>query len=265
MKTYTEIAEAVFAEGDRRLYRKNRRRRRAAAGAITALAVLLAAFLAVPGLRGLITGNRKIALHFNDTQPTAAREEGTAQKSNEWESLAALLPEDVRGCFLFDPNDKRLLTGASHYVIAARVSEVKEVTDEAQAAAEYAVRYERREALNLYNVKGSLTLSRPMELWIAAGIYKNGAQVLRPSPLPGEAGVYVLYLICGADGRLYLRQAFALAAEDAEDIEAALRLPEHPAHALLAECLDAFAHEDRAYAPEKRVSPYEEAEGGDDT
>ncbi len=263
MKTYTEIAEAVFAEGDRRLYRKKRRRKRAAVGAITALAVLLAAFLAVPGLRGLITGNRKIAVHFNDTQPTAAREEGTAQKNNEWESLAALLPEDARGCFLFDLTDKRLLTGASHYVIAARVSEVKEVTDEAQAAAEYAVRYARREALNLYNLKGNLTLSRPMELWIATGIYENGALRFPLCPLPGEAGVYVLYLICGENGRLYLRQAFALAAEDAGDIEAALLRPDHPAHDLLTECIDAYAHEDRAYAPEKRVSPYEEAEGGD--
>ncbi len=233
MKTYTEVAEAVLRIGAERLARNKRRRKRLfAAGGALCIAALAAAFL-LP--------------HIN-----------YRQENKIWAQSFAQYPElptqyESAVVYEFNPDDKRLMSGASDYVIAAHIAETA-----GTAYDKHDTPYTVYLAQNLRNIKGSLTTQTPVEIRIYGGVTRDKSRIVCLLPLPAQGADYVLYLTCAGDGNLYINKTYALYGMENGNVEEALANASHPMHALLLECVEACENEDTAFAPKvKNVSRYD--------
>ena len=231
MKSSAEMAEAVCRIGEERLQRQKRRKKKnAVLFGVGATILLFAAAVLIPQLtrRGpRIVDNSRY--------------------------LSALPSESHDACYAFDPEDKRLMSGASDYILAARVTDIP-----GTVYTQYDTPYTVFTVQNLMNIKGSLTDAAEIELWEYGGVNRARTRVDYLIPLLEKDTTYVLYLTCAGNGILYLNKAYVLPQADGVSPEKILADPAHPAHDLLNDCIEAYETEDLTHAPQtKYVSRYD--------
>ncbi len=169
--------------------------------------------------------------------------------------------------YLFNPDDKYLMTGYSDLVLLATVTGITGTTYEkveVEFGAVTGTPYTCYRFIGHYNIKGRLKTETEIPLKQYGGVLPDQKARAGFSPMLEADRSYVLYLRVGPDDTLFLNQAIALAADlrevRAEDL---LADPDDPTGQYIAACIEAYRHEDTTYAPVKRnSSSYEESEAG---
>ena len=163
-------------------------------------------------------------------------------------------------CFLFDPNNKEMMSGYSDYITVIYV-EKKEGTiyqnvreDEGQIRG---TPYTVYSAKVLENMKGNLTKTENIKLYQYGGVSIDEKEIVYITPLLDAGKCYVLYSGVANDQNLYVNLAYEMSELNNEsDFDRVLSAPENGE--LLKQCMDAYRNEDLSYASDKKyVTPYD--------
>ena len=163
-------------------------------------------------------------------------------------SLERVTPEEI--CYLFDPNDLRLMAGHCDRIAAAYVREVAGTSYEnveiGWDGALSGTPYTHYGIEILYGIKGPFG-TETEEVVQYGGVSIDQTRVEEIAPLLEAGRCYVLYLRDEAGGT-YVEKACGIAGVRSREDYLAARA-ETGDGSLLAEHLEAFLHEDRTYAP----------------
>lgn len=176
--------------------------------------------------------------------------------------LPSINADDI--CYLFDPDDKKLMSGYSDYTAVAVVSKIVGTSYE-NVKIQFdgtvtGTPYTNYEVEIIRNIKGKLKSDRSVPLAEYGGISIDGKYLENIYTLLEQGECYVLYLTAAENGALYLNKAYQIPDDALEKNQAGetIGIKEESA---IQEYLDAYSHEDLQYAPANRsVNAYDEGE-----
>ena len=117
--------------------------------------------------------------------------------------------------YLFDPDDKRLMSGFSDHIAVAVVEKISGTSYERVSVAVdgtiSGTPYMNYEIKIIRDIKGQLTKDSSIPLFEYGGVSIDGQYVEYITPFLGKGKCYVVYLSSVNNGNLYLNQAYALA------------------------------------------------------
>ena len=194
-------------------------------------------------------------------QKAAAYRDRVVPLPANFASLERVAPADV--CYLFNPDDRRLMAGYSDLIAAAYVREITgtsyENVETGPDGALTGTPYTHYEVEILYNIKGALVTEGAVPLLQYGGVTIDLARIECISPLLEAGRCYALYLRAAENGCLYVEQAHGIPGVWSREEYLAARAETGDA-ALLAEHVEAYRHEDLTYAPATRGKSAYEAE-----
>ena len=176
--------------------------------------------------------------------------------------LPSINADDI--CYLFDPDDKKLMSGYSDYIAVAVVSNIVG-TSYGNVKIHFdgtvtGTPYTNYKIKIIRNIKGQLKSDCSVPLVEFGGISIDGKYMENTFTLLEQGKCYVLYLTAAENGALYLNKAYQIPDDALEKNQSGetIRVKEESA---IQEYLDAYSHEDLQYAPANRfVSTYDEGE-----
>lgn len=163
--------------------------------------------------------------------------------------------------YLFNPDDKNLMSGFSDYIAAAAVEKIIGISYGNVRISDNGLLqgtpYTHYVIKILHNIKGRLRQDISIPLIKYGGVTIDGKNVEQLSPFLEEGKGYVIYFMAAETGKLYLNKSYALSLSAFEsDAEGNItRLKDFSA---IEDYVDAYLHEDTQYAfSDKHMSMYD--------
>ena len=163
---------------------------------------------------------------------------------------------NAEACYLFNPDDKRLMSGYSDYIAVAVVDRITGTTySNVDVKADGTVTgtpYTNFEIKILKNIKGQLRSDIVIPLVEYGGVSIDGKYVECILPLLEEEKCYVLYIRSAENGSLYLNKAYQIpdTVLEKKTTGETIGIKDETA---IQEYVDAYTNEDTQYAPSDRI------------
>lgn len=153
--------------------------------------------------------------------------------------------------YLFNPEDKKLMSGYSDFISVAYIENIKGTSYQGVKYDEAVLRgtpYTNYEIKIFSNIKGTLKLDRSIPLMQYGGPTIDNKEIVNINPLLEQGKFYVLYMKVSSDKNIYLNKAYELTdITTEEDCRNALNNLDD--NALINECYQAYLEENTEYAP----------------